>query len=452
VRQSHLRQLAFPLFAWGVVLHSLAIAFLFGAVRLDPATVRALAAWKEALLLALVVAVAVRAATRHGPGSALTGSDLAVGGLMAVAVGYFLAVNPIFGAALPASAQTLGVRDAVFFMLAYFVGRSAPALVADDVVMRRIFLLLVVVCVVAILERIFVTPEMLVALGIAAYFQQFLGVSEFTAGNIYGLPMNYWTYIGGVPVRRVGSVFLSGQGFAIPFLLFFPFALSWVFHRDRTSWAKVIALVVITVALLLTLTRMTIAVVLVQTLLFVAVRRRPEWAVFGVGVGATLFVVALLLLPGFAAFVWHTLSWQDPSAQSHAGEWARGITAFAERPWGWGLGTADQTAIRAGLNPITGDNLYLKYAVELGFLGFALLLAVFGTLAAAGYRLFRRGQEIVHQRLGLVVLIATIGIALNAFTAAVFNSVPLSWLYFWMAGAAATLAQRVERTEARGGT
>lgn len=418
------------------------MAVLFGALGLDMQLVRVIAAWKEILLLILLVAICVRAGVRRSPGGAIAAPDFLIGALVATALAYLVAANTIFRAGLPQSSQLLGFRDAVYFLLAYFVGRSAPGLVGDAIVIKRLFTLTIIICVIGILERIFMTPEMLVAVGVAAYFQEFLGVAAFTVGNEYGLPMNYWAGIGGVAVRRAGSVFLSGQGFAVPMLLLFPIALVWTFHRERTTAARVLGMAAIAVGLLLTLTRMTIAVVFVQVVIFAAVKRRPEWALPGLAAGTALLLVLLAVFPGFTEFVWHTLTFQESSTASHARDWSRGIAAFFERPWGWGLGTADQTAVRAGLVPITGDNLYLKYSAELGILGIGLLVAIFAAIGAAAYRLFRHSASADGQRLGLIVLLATVGIALNGITGSVFNSVPLAWLYFWMAGAAITWEQR----------
>lgn len=436
------------MFAWGLVLHSLALAVLFGALGLDMQMARMIAAWKEVVLLLLLLAVCIRAGARQTPGSVIAPPDLLVAALIATAIAYFVAANNIFHAGLPQGSQSLGFRDAVYFMLAYFVGRSAPGLVGDAVVIKRLFILTVIVCAIGILERVFMTPEMLVALGVAAYFQEFLGVAAFTVGNDYGLPLNYWAGIGGVAVRRAGSVFLSGQGFAVPMLLLFPIALVWTFHRERTTAAKVLCMAVVSVGLLLTLTRMTIAVVFLQIFIFAAVKRRPEWALPGLAAGATLLVVLLAVVPGFGEYVWQTLTFQESSTASHARDWSRGVAAFFERPWGWGLGTADQTAVRSGLVPITGDNLYLKYSAELGILGIGLLVAIFAAIGAAAYRLFRDSSTADGQRLGMIVLLATLGIALNGITGSVFNSVPLAWLYFWMAGAAVTWEQRTKRSAA----
>jgi hypothetical protein len=331
-------------------------------------------------------------------------------------------------------------------MLIYFVGRSTPELIESENGARRLFILVVVTCVIGILERILVSPEMLVALGVASYFQNFLGVSAFTTGNEYGLPLNYWTFIAGRPFRRAGSVYLSGQGFAVPFLLFFPLATSYVFWRAKKIPLHVFAYALVCIALLMTLTRMTILIAIIQLVLFVLLMKRPEWAVAGISILGLVFVGAFVLIPGFPTFVWQTLSWQEGSSVSHVNDWLRGASAFFERPWGWGLGTADQTAVRAGLQYITGDNLFLKYGVEMGAIGLLLLIMVLYTLGQTGLRLFRYAEDESRRRMGIVIWLTSIGIAINGITAVVFNSITLGWLFFWIAGAGVSAAQSLMRS------
>lgn len=443
MQRSFLTRTIFPLFAWGLAIHSLVIAALFGLFGLPEDVVRGIAAWKEVAIAVLLCVIVLRAVTGRGTDTAVAWPDVWIGGLMATAVLFLLTENTWLRFNVPRQAELLGIRDAVYFMLAYFVGRGMPELVSDEKTMRRLFILVVVTCLIGIVERFAVSPEMLVSLGIASYFQDFLGVAPFTTGNEYGLPMNYWTMIGGQQIRRAGSVYLSGQGFAIPFLLFFPLALAWVFLRPIRSTRAVAAFGVVCAGLILTLTRMTLVIALIQLVLFVAIRKRPEWAVAGLAVASTVFLAAFVSIPGFPTFVWDTLSWQEGSSVSHLEDWIGGVTIFVENPWGSGLGTTDQTAVRAGLEPLTGDNLYLKYAVELGVAGLAFFVLTIAAIGGAAMRLYRHASTIAEERMGITLWLAAVGIAINSITAAVFNSITLGWLFFWLAGAAVTVAQRL---------
>jgi len=448
-RPSFLSRFGFPVFAWGLVFHSLIITALFGWFGLSVDTVRGIAAWKETALVVFLVIVMIRAVTGRGPSTTLAWPDMWIGGLMVTAILFLLTENLWLRFNLPPAAEFLGLRDAVYFMLLYFVGRSMPELASKEKAMRNLFVLIVVTGAIGVVERMVVTPEMLVGLGVASYFQDFLGVSAFTVGNVYGLPLNYWTMIGGHLFRRAGSVYLSGQGFAVPFLLFFPLATAWVFLRPSRTRGQIVAYTIVAASLILTLTRMTILIALIQLVLFVSLRKRPEWAVGGLFIASAVFLAAFALIPGFPTFVWQTLSWQEGSSVSHVNDWVSGLAVFFQNPWGSGLGTADQSAVRSGLKHLTGDNLYLKYGVEMGALGLSLLVLTLIGIGRSGFKLYRHGVTYAQQRMGMTLWLAAIGIAINGITAVVFSSITLGWLFFWLAGATVTVAQTLPRTGAR---
>jgi O-antigen ligase len=236
---------------------------------------------------------------------------------------------------------------------------------------------------------------------------------------------------------------LSGQGFAVPFLLFFPLATVWVFSRVKRSFWQIAGYAIICVALLLTLTRMTILVALLQLVLFVVMRRRPEWAVAGLALAAMLFLIAMILVPGLPGYALSTLSGQETSTASHLSDWVSGARAFAEKPWGAGLGVTDASATRSGLEHVTGDNLYLKYAVEMGLFGILFLIFTFGGIIGHAFNLFRHGTTDTQRQMGAIIWLAAIGLAINGMTAVVFNAITLGWLFFWLAGAVVTVSQRV---------
>jgi hypothetical protein len=430
------------MFSWGLPFHSLLVAVLFGGLGLSAATVRGFAAWKEIAVIALVLLVILRAATGKGPRVAISWVDLAVSALLAIAFGFLIGGKTLLRIELPPGAELYGLRDIAFFLLLYFVGRASPEIVDDPNTLRRLYIILVLTCAIAVVERILVTPDMLVLLGVASYFQDFLNVAAFTVGNEYGLPMNYWTRIGNVEMQRAGSVYLSSQGFAVPFLILLPVATAYVFGQKRITLSMKIEYALIWLGLLLSITRMTILVCAIQLVLVILMLRKPEWAVAGLAVGCIAVVVSFFVIPGLPGFVWDTLTWQTGSSASHVKDWSKGLEAFFDHPWGAGLGTTDQSAVRFGLEPLTADNGYLKYAVELGIQGLAALMAIFVGVLAASYKVARYASTHARRLMGTVVLFTTIGIMLNATTGVVFNALVLSYLYFWFAGAIVTVSQQ----------
>ena len=450
--KTFLSRVALPVFSWGLPFHSLLVAILFGGLGLSATTARSLAAWKEIAVIGLVIFVMLRAATGRGPRVSISWIDLAVASLLTIAGGFFIAGKALLRIELPPGAELYGLRDIAFFLLLYFIGRGSPEIADDPDTLRRLYIILVLTCAIAVVERILVTPDMLVLLGVASYFQDFLNVSAFTVGNDYGLPMNYWTRIGGIEMQRAGSIYLSSQGFAVPFLILLPVATAWVFGRKRITTSMKIEYAIIWVGLLLSITRMTIIVCAIQLVLVILMLRKPEWAVAGLVTGTIVLVASMFVVPGLPGFIWDTLTWQTGSSTSHVKDWSKGFTAFFEHPWGAGLGTTDPSAVRFGMEPLTADNGFFKYAVELGIQGLVALLLIFTGILATSYKVARYASTQSRRLMGTVVLFTTIGILLNATTGVVFNALVLSYLYFWFAGAVVTVAQRefgAERAEER---
>lgn len=437
-----------PVLTWGLTFHILAIALLFGLFRLPLQVVRAIAAWKEVAGALLLLAVVVRAVRGAGPRVHVAAADLLAAGWIGIAIVFALTENVVLRENVPIDAAVLGLRDAAFFVIFYFVGRATPE-IANANLFRRAYWVLLVTCAIAVLEQLLVTPQMLVAIGVAAYVQNFLGTEAYTQGNVYGLPDNYWSQMGSHWVRRSGSVFLSSQGFAMIFLVLLPAATICMLDADtrkRIWWRTGYA--VIWAGLLVTFTRAAIFVGAMQLAVLLALRRRVTGIALAASVGVVILLVGLVAVPGLATFAFETLTWQSGSSASHAKDFINGVTAFLEQPWGNGLGTTDQAAVRAGLMPLTADNLYLKYAVELGAFGVALMVGTLASFAGAGIRLVERAVTPVDRQMGEAVLLATCGVLVYGMTSAIFTDPMVADLLFWFAGAAVTLAQRAD--DARG--
>jgi O-antigen ligase len=265
----------------------------------------------------------------------------------------------------------------------------------------------------------------------------------YTQGNIYGLPDNYWSLMGGHVVRRSGSVFLSSQGFALIFVVFLPSATLWAFRSDaRRRVLRHLGYFVIWLGLLVTFTRAAIVIGVLQLLAILGIRRRSTSVALAAAVGLVVFLIGMVAVPGLATFVLDTLTWQSGSSASHIKDWTNGVTAFLEQPWGYGLGTADQSAVRGGLEPITSDNLYLKFAVEMGVPGLLLLVGTLAAFMSAGVRLVRSATNEHQRALGITVALATAGVIVYGTTGVIFSDPIVAYLLFWLSGAAVTLSHQ----------
>jgi hypothetical protein len=432
------------MFLWMLPFHSLVIAIMFGFLGMDEGFVRKVAAWKEAAIVLLLLWALIRTLSGRGRNTPIVATDVLVTCLIGLAVISMIVADPVLHAEIPVGAQFLGFRDAVFFMLLYYVGRSMPELAESDIVLKHAYYIALVISIIGILERIFVTPEMLVLLGVASYMNDFLGLAAYTSDNVWGLPANYWTDMGGIAVRRAGSVFLHSQGFALPFLFLMPAASAWMLNR-RSRHGVLVSLgyVVIWGGLLVSITRVTTVICVMQVVLFYLMMRRPEWALGSTVTTLSLVAVTVVVVPGLLHFAWQTLSWQTGSGTTHLKDWGEGALAFFEQPWGHGLGTTDSAPLRFRRLPVSSDNLYLTYGVQLGLLGLLAFVAILGTILVRSWRSVWIAPNDNERRFLAVVALATLGILLNGITSMVFSSNVLAYVYFLCAGAAMTAAQQL---------
>jgi len=436
---------AFPivLLLWVLPFHSLTVAFFFGVLRIGMHATMIMASWKEGVVVLLFGAVATRAMLSRGPGVAIAAPDVAITGLIALAVLFALVEAPVFGANIPANVAVFGLRSSVFFMVLYYVGRGIPELAARATYVKHLFWVAVMVAAIGVLERLFVTPQMLVALGAASYLSDFLGLTATTGDNPFGLPANYFSVLGRVPVRRAGSVFLGGQAFAIPFLLLMPAATAWVFDPSkRLRFWTTVGYAIVWAGLLVTITRTTILVCALQVVLYFLMTRKPSRVVAAGLIAFALFLAAVIVVPGLGTFVLETVTFQTSSSYSHIFDWRRGIVAFMEMPWGHGLGSSDMVAVRFGRVALTADNIFLNYAVDLGVLGLVGFLAVLFTIGLFSWRLFRESTDSEIKIVAATVFLANLGIALNGTSSAPFNAVFLAYNFFLLAGAMVSVCQR----------
>jgi hypothetical protein len=446
VRAPRIARVAVLLFLWILPFHSLIIAVLFGYFGVSAGVARVIAAWKEAAIVLLLFWVGVRSLSGRGRSSPVIATDLMVTGLIVFAIVSAIVADPLFHANIPVGAELYGFRDGFFFLLLYYVGRSMPELAESETLMKQAYLVALIISVVGILERIFITPDMLVLLGVASYVNDFLGLSEYTSNNAWGLPANYWTDMGGVLVRRSGSVFLHSQGFALPFLFLMPAASAWVLNQKRSHPILVkIGYALIWAGLLTSITRMTTIICVIQVVLFYLMVRRPEWALGSVVMTVGAVALTVVAVPGLLHFAWETLSWQSGSSNSHLKDWGEGALAFFEQPWGHGIGTTDAAPLRFLRLPLTGDNLYLSYGVQLGITGFFAFVAMLGSIFATSWRSSWSAATETQRRYFAVVALATLGIFLNGITSMVFSSNVLAYMFFLCAGAAMTAARFLPR-------
>ncbi len=413
-------------------VHSLLLTILIVQLGAPILIAKAVASWKEALLLGTFIIIISYVMLQHAPVRLVFCDWMAIAWFALVLI-YFAFHDVLFGWDSSLTVRFYGARDWLLYLLPYFIGRFA--LVSSKglrTVLVAILLVGAVTSAIAIVEYVFIPVSWHVALGVPEYFADFLNV-EYPA-YLYGLPHNYWGRMGSLLVRRAVSVYLSSQGFALPFLLIMPVAL-WA-HLTQFIKRHRAILALCCMGLLLTITRMTIIVCMIQTILVLAFLGRKRLALQIAILGAVLLIITMLVSAPLREFVWQTLTLSDTSSSARPGQWVAGIQALVNHPLGSGLGSTGEISARLGTTGEGGagtESGYFKLTGALGLPGVVLFAAWFYGILAYSYAGYRRLGGI-WRGLALVTFVSAIGFLLNNLTAPPDQSTFVIYLFGWLAG------------------
>ena len=417
----------------GLALHNLAMALLWQAGVRDTA-LDLVAAWKEALLLAaLVAALAVAGSVPR-----LLWADRLALAYAAIVVVYWLLPQDWLGGEATARGELYALRHHLLPLGAYALGRL---LQLDRVWWRRLLLAIVGVAVALAawgLVDVYAVPlEWWRDSGVPGWFEEQLGLAYRC---LSGLPENWILNTDEEsPARRLVSTFLSPLASAY-LLLVAVLLLAAARPRRWTVAAGSIAFL----GLLWTHTRAAFVALPVALLVLAALRR--SWATVALAAGSVAASAALVaLFPTIGPETTYTapelaclrdnaaaegeasddpFSTRESSTASHLRSLRDGIETVARHPWGYGLGNAGVSASRTGTELKAGESTYTELGVDAGVLGLA---AFVGWLVALGLALRRRSPWLCAS----VVAVAILGLQTD-----VIGIHWLSVVVFALAGAA----------------
>jgi hypothetical protein len=355
---------------------------------------------------------------------------IAIGWLSQI-VFYFLFQGILFSLQTGLTSRLYGARDWLLYLLPYFIGRIVPVSERRaQTVLRLILFVGVVTSLAGMYERFFIPTDWHVALGVPKYYAEFLGTaySDF----FFGLPPNYWTRLGGVQIRRAVSVYLSGQSFALPFMVVIPVAAYHVFSKAFSKYGFVLFAVCAS-ALLLTITRMTIVVCAIQMIILLWLLRKHRTVIRVLLVLMLVFAFMAARYDSLRNYVIATVTLSDDSGQARPQQWLEGLSQLIDYPLGQGLGSTGQTSARFGLTGIGTEAGYLKLTGALGIPGLLLFAGWFGGILLYSLKALRRTTG--SQR-GIVVatFVVAVGFLLNNLTAPPDQSPFVIYIFGWLAG------------------
>jgi hypothetical protein len=365
----------------GLVVHNAAMAQLW-ELGVRGGALDAVAAWKEALLLAALAAVAWSA--RRLP--RVQAVDLLAAAYATIVVVYALVPQGWLDGEATTRGELLALRHHLLPVAAYALGRLVARLWNER---SRLALVVVVsatvVAVAGLSDLAFISLQAWRDSGVPGWYREQLGLDY---EGLSGLPEN-WVYNTGEednPLRRLVSTLLSPLASAYVLVV----ALLYVLGRPLRIWWALLALLLYG-ALLYTHTRAALGALAVGLVVLAVAQRRLAPAVLAavsVVVGAA-FLAAYPSIGPSTSYTQEELEWlrqnaeqeggtsSDPfsgsesSTESHWRNLREGARVVLRHPQGYGLGNAGVVAKRTGVEIRAGESTYTELGVDTGLAGMA---------------------------------------------------------------------------------
>ena len=442
----------------GLAFHSFVLMWLIHLGTPTP-LVRAVQAWKEVLLLVLVAGVGWRIWKARQVGlRSMVATDWIALAFALVATVYFVLPSSLLHSGVNFSQRLVGYRIEILIPLVYFVGRLVDA-TGDRQRLAFMWLSLgaaAVVTLFGVFELFAVPTRVWLDWGVNQY-TAFLG---FKYQGPAGLPENFFlTLPNGSLIRRMVSTYISPLGIAYTALLLFPMAVAVMDRRvsQRTAgWIAILTTLLI-LGVVLSITRLALFGLVGEAILLVLVLRRA-WIVSLVPVLVVAALVSVFPYTTIAPAVDRNLGivhgvgleWgfaNDSSSREHYGYLVQDVKFDLQHPLGLGTGAS---TLRYGKLVGTGESAVLGMFGDLGAAGGGLYLALYLLSVWNGWRALRVTRRVsLEEMLPLIAFVGGLGLLPITMTSDVWGDLSVTFLFWWAAGASATLSRRAVRTVPR---
>ncbi len=331
------------------------------------------------------------------------------------------------------------LKNILLIGIFYFFGRQIKIEFKYwDRVFNVIFIVTILACGLVVLERVFGT-HFHTLVGYAKYN---LHLKDLEPVGTYGLN---WTFEaeGGRP--RYGSFFANplelSSSMLISVALSTIYLLSVPYKTNKGKYFVILACSFICV--LLAYSRASFVAFFLM-LIFIAFLMRYYQilkAAIAVAVGIALYIMF------FAAdevryFVVDTLSFQNSSSMTHIVDWLKAVESMLSDPMGIGLAMSGNAGGVEESLIVGGENQYLIYGVQLGFLGALLYIGMLFFGIRDSWRAFRLSRSRQEAVVPFVAASVKFGLLLPLFTANGEAYIYVSLISWWFIGYAESIYQR----------
>ena len=315
--------------------------------------------------------------------------------------------------------------------LVYMLGRNTGF---EDFELQRIFKIIFFVAVTAFLVNCI---EHFI---FRAHLQQFTGYALFNLhindiepeGN-YGLT---WTFETTNAMKRLGSFFSDPLELASSVLMGFAAGLIWFLTvKKDQQWKYLLMMLCCIGSLIFASSRASFAAFFLMVFFIALVFKLYKLIAFGF-LTLMLFAVYVLFFAteDFYYYVVDTLTLADTSSIGHVVEWGLALESMLSNPLGIGLAMSGNFGSVSEELRVGGENQFLIYGVQLGWLGMMLYIATLFTGIRNSIYVFKNSENLNLARMAFVAGTVKAGLLLPLFTANVEIYTYVSWVSWWMVG------------------
>lgn len=313
----------------------------------------------------------------------------------------------------------------------YFLGRNSRF---SDLEIGRIFKIIFGIAIGAFLvncvESFILQAHLQHFTGYALYN---LAINDLEPSGHFGLT---WTYETQAVTKRLASFFSDPLEMASSVLMGFAAGLIWFLtSKKEYSWPYVLIMACSLGSLVFSASRAAFGAFFVM-IFFIALVFRL-YKLIGLGflalIGFGIYVVAFAS-EDFYFFVIDTLTFENTSSIGHVVEWLLALDSMVTNPQGIGLAMSGNAGSVTDELRVGGENQFLIYGVQLGWLGMMLYILALGSGVILSLRVFHQTENLMHARLAFVGAVVKVGLLLPLFTANAEMYTYVAWLTWWMIG------------------
>jgi hypothetical protein len=354
-------------------------------------------------------------------------TDWWMGGLLLIGFGFL--ILPI--GEVPFLTKASYFKGILLPGLAYFLGRNT---VFEEREISRFFSMIFIVAILAFAVNLM---EQFV---LRAHIQQFTGYSLYNqvindtspSGN-FGLS---WTFETQAMTKRLASFFSDPLELASSVLLGFAAGLIWFLTSKREEGFPYILVMLCSMgSLFFSSSRAAFGAFFIMLFFIAVIFKLYRVILFGFSL-VTAFVIFVVFFASedFYYFVIDTLTFQNASSVGHVLEWLVAIESMIENPLGVGLAMSGNSGTVTDEARIGGENQFLIYGVQLGFLGMFLYILLLGFSISRSIRVFRLTENVMTARIAFTAAAVKTGLLLPLFTANAELYAYVNWITWWMVG------------------